>query len=253
MNLIQLEQTKNHYLLSIPQALMMRAKKIKPSEWDPRESVWKYPRNKDTYQLLMNEFENDVERVSITPPRQSQIDQSERIEKQNKKIADLERKVKSLKLNNKSVEEQRDHYISTEAEYLNRIVKLTSEVEYLKDDSSDLEKNIKKITKLCIGENHPLGNILDEIDFDFMLPINLQNKLESILKSKLGINKEKKSIVNLIYQCQDQELLSDDAAYLIHAIRKQRNLFAHNAIDHKTRLMRVIFVIAAFSILSSEL
>jgi len=111
MNLIQLEQTKNHYLLTIPQALMMRAKKIKPRQWDPCDSVWKYPRNKDTYQLLINEFENDVERVTITPPKQNQIDQSERIEEHNKKISDLERQVRSLKSNIKLVKEQRDYYI----------------------------------------------------------------------------------------------------------------------------------------------
>jgi chromosome segregation ATPase len=253
MNMIQLEQTKNHYLLTIPQALMMRAKKIKPRQWDPSDSVWRYPRNKDTYQLLINEFENDVERVSITPPKQNQINQSEKIEKQNKKISDLERQVRSLKSNIELVEHQRDHCISAEAEYLNRIVKLTSEVEHLKDDSSDFEVSIKKISKLCIGEEHPLSNTIDEMVFDNMLPINLQNKLESILKSKLRIGNEKKSIVSMVHQCQDEGLLSDDAAHLIHVIRKQRNLFAHNTIDHKTRLMRVVFVIAAFSILSSEL
>ena len=132
-------------------------------------------------------------------------------------------------------------------------IKLTSEVKHLKDDSSDFEVSIKKISKLCIGEEHPLSNTIDEMDFDNMLPINIQNKLESILKSKLRIGSEKKSIVTMVYQCQEQGLLSDDAAHLIHAIRKQRNLFAHNSIDHKTRLMRVVFVIAAFSILSSEL
>ena len=144
------------------------------------------------------------------------------------------------------VEDQRDQYLS-------RIIQLTSEVEYLKDDSSDLEKNIKKIAKLCIGEDHPLSNTLEEIDFDFMLPINLQKKLETVLRSKLNIGSEKKGVVDMIYECKDQDLLSNDAAHLFHVIRKQRNLFAHNAIDHQTRLMRVLFVVAAFSILSREL
>ena len=56
MNMIQLEQTKSHYLLTIPQALMTRAKKIKPRQWDPRGLVWKYPRNKDTYELLIDDL-----------------------------------------------------------------------------------------------------------------------------------------------------------------------------------------------------
>ena len=112
---------------------------------------------------------------------------------------------------------------------------------------------MNKITKQCIGDNHHLSSVIDEIDFDFMLPINLQTKLEKILKSKLKGHKNTNNIVELIHACKDQDLLSVDAIHLLHGIRRQRNLFAHDAIDPKTRLMRVIFVIAAFSLLSSEL
>jgi len=246
MNMIQLEQTKNHYLLTIPQALMTRAKKIKPRQWDPLGLVWKYPRNKDTYELLINEFENDVEKVEITAPRNAQVNQSEKVERQNKAIENLEKKVTSLESNLTLMEDQRDQYLSS-------VIKLTSKVDYLKNDSGDLEKSINKITKQCIGDNHHLSSVIEEIDFDFMLPINLQTKLEKILKSKLKGHNHTNNIVELIHTCKDQDLLSVDAIHLLHAIRKQRNLFAHDAIDHKTRLMRVVFVIAAFSILSSEL
>ena len=246
MNMIHLEQTKNHYLLTIPQALMTRAKKIRPRQWDPSGLVWKYPRNKDTYKLLINEFENDVEKVSITPPKINQVDNSGRLAKQDQKIKDLKRQVESLKSNISLVEDQRNQYLSS-------IIELTSKVEYLKNDSSSLEKNIKKISKLCIGEENHLSQVVDEAEFDSMLPINLQNKLENILSSKLKLGSEKKSIVSMIIACRDQKLLSDDAIHLLHVIRKQRNLFAHNLIDANTRLMRVIFVISAFSILSSEL
>ena len=246
MNMIHLEQTKNHYLLTIPQALMTRAKKIRPRQWDPSGLVWKYPRNKDTYELLINEFENDVEKVSITPPKINQVDNSGRLAKQDQKIKDLRHQVESLKSNISLVEDQRNQYLSS-------IIELTSKVEYLKNDSSGLETNIKKISKLCIGEENHLSQVVDEAEFDSMLPINLQNKLENILSSKLKLGSEKKSIVDMIYACRDQKLLSDDAIHLLHVIRKQRNLFAHNLIDANTRLMRVIFVISAFSILSSEL
>ena len=246
MNMIQLEQTKSHYLLTIPQALMTRAKKIKPRQWDPLGLVWKFPRNKDTYELLINEFENDVEKISITAPRKTQEDQSKKLIKQSKRISDLESQVKSLKSNLELVKDQRDQYLSS-------IIQLTSKVEYLKNDSSDLEKSLKKITKQCIGDEHHLSNIIEEMKFDFMLPINLQNKLENILRSKLNLGTDKKNIVDMIFDCKNKGLLSNDAIHLLHVIRKQRNLFAHDAIDHKTRLMRVVFVIAAFSILSSEL
>jgi chromosome segregation ATPase len=246
MNMIQLEQTKNHYLLTIPQALMTRAKKIKPRQWDPRGLVWKYPRNKDTYELLINEFENDVEKVVITAPRNAQEDQSGLLARQNKAIENLEKKVKSLESNLSLMEDQRDQYLSS-------VIQLTSKIDYLKNDSSDLEKSMNKITKQCIGDNHHLSSVIEEIDFDFMLPINLQTKLEKILKSKLKGHKHTNNIVELIHACKDQDLLSVDAIHLLHGIRRQRNLFAHDAIDPKTRLMRVIFVIAAFSLISSEL
>jgi chromosome segregation ATPase len=244
--MIQLEQTKNHYLLKIPQALMMRAKKIKPRQWDPRGLVWKYPRNKDTYELLINEFENDVEKVEITAPRNAQEDQSELLARQNKAIENLEKKVKSLESNLSLMEDQRDQYLSS-------VIQLTSKIDYLKNDSSDLEKSMNKITKQCIGDNHHLSSVIEEIDFDFMLPINHQTKVEKILKSKLQGHKHINNIVELIHACKDQDLLSVDAIHLLHGIRRQRNLFAHDAIDPKTRLMRVIFVIAAFSLVSSEL
>jgi hypothetical protein len=182
--MIQLEQTKSHYLLTIPQALMTRAKKIKPRQWDPRGLVWKYPRNKDTYELLIDEFENDVEKVSITPPKNTQVDQTEKLTKQNKKIADLEYQVKSLESNLSLLKDQRDQYLSS-------IIQLTSKVDYLTNDSSDLEKSIKKITKQCIGDEHHLSNTIEEIGFDYMLPINLQSKIEKILKSKLKLGAKK--------------------------------------------------------------
>ena len=102
-----------------------------------------------------------------------------------------------------------------------------------------------------MGENNPLNKIFDEIDFDYMLPINLQTKIESILKSKLKVNQSNTRIVDLIIQCRENDLISDDDVHFLHAIRRQRNLFAHNAIDSKTRLMRVIFVMSAFSLIAS--
>ena len=68
MNLIQLKQTDNHYILSIPSTLVERAKKIIPGDWDSVNKVWKYPRNMSTYDSLMNEFNKDIDEIKITPP-----------------------------------------------------------------------------------------------------------------------------------------------------------------------------------------
>ena len=132
------------------------------------------------------------------------------------------------------------------------IVNLEAKVDYFKNESSDLERVMKKITRQCIGDKQSLSTIIDEIDFDLMLPINLLAKIEKILKSKLKGDPQINSINELIHECKEKNLLSNDAVHLLHAIRRQRNLFAHDAIDPKTRMMRVVFVIAAFSLLAEE-
>jgi len=68
MQMINLEQTNNHYLLTIPQSLKQRAKKISPRQWDSQKSVWVYPRSEMTYLALVEEFENDIGKVNITSP-----------------------------------------------------------------------------------------------------------------------------------------------------------------------------------------
>ena len=245
MNMIQLEQTNSHYLLSIPQALMSRAKKIKPRQWDHLGLVWKYPRDKDTYELLLDEFENDIEKVVITPPNHINNEESQKLAKKNKTISDLQKKVKLLESNLSLMKDQRDQYLSS-------IIQLTKKVEHLKNEDNDLEKNIKKFAKLCIGNDHLFSNIIEEIEFDNTLPIELQKKLSNILKSKLNSKNPSIDFIDLISLAKDKKLLSNDAIHLLHIIRRQRNLFAHNSIEPKTRLMRVIYVIAAFSLLSSE-
>ena len=133
MNMIQLEQTNSHYLLSIPQALMARAKKIKPRQWDPLGLVWKYPRDKDTYELLLDEFENDIEKVVITPPNNINTEESQNLAKKNKTISDLQKKVNSLESNLSLIKDQRDQYLSS-------IIQLTKKVEHLKNEDNNLEK-----------------------------------------------------------------------------------------------------------------
>ena len=72
------------------------------------------------------------------------------------------------------------------------------------------------------------------------------------MKSKLNSKNQSIDFIDLISLAKDKKLLSNDAIHLLHIIRRQRNLFAHNSIEPKTRLMRVIYVISAFSLLSSE-
>ena len=60
MNLVTLNQTANHYTLSIPYTLKDRAKKINQFKWDSTNKVWKYPKNNNTYDSLINEFNSAI-------------------------------------------------------------------------------------------------------------------------------------------------------------------------------------------------
>ena len=113
MNLIQLDQTESHYLLSIPNTLIDRAKKINPCEWDSTNKVWKYPRNITTYDSLINEFKRDIDNLNITPPKTLYIDREKSPSDKNKVIANQRKKIESLEHEIETRENEIDRYIAT--------------------------------------------------------------------------------------------------------------------------------------------
>ena len=71
-----------------------------------------------------------------------------------------------------------------------------------------------------------------------------------------AINKckdDRNDFADLIGQSRENKLLSKEAIGLLHVIRNQRNIFAHATINPNTRYMRVIFLMAAFALLSEEI
>ena len=113
MNLIQLKQTDNHYILSIPNTLVERAKKIITGDWDSVNKVWKYPRNISTYDSLMNEFNKDIDEIKITPPELTIINQKNNLAEKNRVIADQRKQIESLESEINEREHEIDRYIST--------------------------------------------------------------------------------------------------------------------------------------------
>ena len=113
MNLIQLDQTESHYILSIPNTLINRAKKINPCEWDSINKVWKYPRNITTYDSLINEFKRDINNLNITPPKTLYIDSEKSLSEKNNVIAHQRKKIESLEHEIETREHEIDRYIAT--------------------------------------------------------------------------------------------------------------------------------------------
>jgi len=243
MNLINLNQTESHYILTIPNTLTERAQKIHPYEWDSINNVWKYPKNISSYDSLINEFNKDIEQIKITPPKSNQENP---FAEKNRIIADQRKKIQFLESQVEQGECEIDRYIST-------IVNLNEKVDQLSNTDQDIENVIRKVAMKCVGDNQRCLKIIENIEFDLTLPIELPKKVINILKTITKTQDQKNDFADLIGEGRKQNLLSQEAIALLHVIRKQRNIFAHNSVNPNTKLMRVIFLLAAFSLLAEEI
>jgi len=246
MNLINLNQTESHYILKIPNTLSERAQKIYPYEWDSVNNVWKYPKNISSYDSLINEFNKDIEQIKITPPKSNQENQENPFAEKNRIIAEQRKKIQYLESQVDQGECEIDRYIST-------IVNLNEKIDQLLNSDKDVENVIRKVAMQCVGDNQRCLKIIEDIEFDLTLPIELPKKVINILKTITKTQDQKNDFADLIGQSRKQNLLSQEAIALLHVIRKQRNIFAHNSLNPNTRLMRVIFLLAAFSLLAEEI
>lgn len=245
MQLINLEQSNNHYFLTIPQSLKQRAKKISPRQWDPQKSAWVYPRNELTYHLLLEEFKGDLQDISITSPKEIKL----------KSGIDLTKQVKCLKSENKSLEVKITDVELERDEYISLIDQLSSEVKSLKQQSkeSNLEQEIKDISKKCAGNNPNFNKIIDELEFGPYLPIEITDHVVRCLSKKINHPNPNPNFFDLIKEGEDSGVLDQEASDYLHTLRKQRNEFAHGGVDAKVRLSRVLLVITAASLAWSKL
>ena len=246
MNLVTLNQTANHYTLSIPYTLKDRAKKINQFKWDSTNKVWKYPKNISSYDSLINEFNKDIEQIKITPPKSNQESQENPFAEKNRIIAEQRKKIQYLESQVDQGECEIDRYIST-------IVNLNEKIDQLLNSDKDVENVIRKVAMQCAEGNDRCLRIIEDIEFDLTLPIELPKKVVNILKTITKTQCPQKDFVDLIFEGKKQKLLSQEAIALLHTIRKQRNIFAHNTVTPNSRLMRVIFLLAAFALLAEEI
>lgn len=246
MNLVTLNQTANHYTLSIPYTLKDRAKKINQFKWDSINKVWKYPKNIISYDSLINEFNSDIKEIKITPPESKQENQQNLFTEKNQIITEQRKKIQFLESEIDQRECEINRYIST-------IVNLNEKIDQLLNNDEDIADIIKKVALQCAEGNDRCLRIIEDIEFDLTLPIELPKKVVNILKTITKTQCPKKDFVDLIFEGKKQKLLSQEAIALLHIIRKQRNIFAHNTVTPNSRLMRVIFLLAAFALLAEEI
>ena len=125
-----------------------------------------------------------------------------------------------------------------------------------------LKKNQNSKWLLNFGVSIPTGetNVKDDMVLGFeekpQMDSGYINRGFFVFNKKMLLNlTEDKNcdFADLIGESRKKKLLSPDAISLLHVIRKQRNIFAHNSLNPNTRYMRVIFLVAAFALLAEEI
>lgn len=237
--LIRLIQTDNHYLLSIPREQKTRAQNIKPRHWDPQRRVWVYPRNPEMLKLLRNEFEEDIKGANTTP-KNSPDKEGVSLQKNKQTIKEL-----NEELNN--ARKELDVLKNLSIANVSTIDALNKQIHELSENNPQVqgvEYSVRTIVNKCAGQDSEFAKFLDELEINTYLPIEIQNRTQARLQSRLKVHDSKITFFQLIRTAQQELSLEDDVVDCLHTIRKQRNHCAHvhDAVD---RLPRVILVILA--------
>jgi len=95
--------------------------------------------------------------------------------------------------------------------------------------------------------------MIDQLKMDVTFPIELVKGLEHKLRVLLACADRSLKLHDLIMQAKDVEFLSAEAIDLAHIIRKQRNIIAHERLDVRTHVGRILFSLFAASLLWPQL
>jgi hypothetical protein len=69
LGLIEVFEDDEHFLVRIHPGNRDRAKKISRRQWDGNRKVWVYPKDRETYEALVEEFQKDADKFDIRLPK----------------------------------------------------------------------------------------------------------------------------------------------------------------------------------------
>ena len=252
--MINIQGNSDEYLLSIPPAQKERAKAIPGRRWDPERKVWKFKRTSEAYDALIAEFGDDLSEITITRPDSN----NDSTTKPNPKWPHFPQP----KNTKPSDETPASDVGNTNQSLLSKIAGYEKELEELRGKVRELEvardpSSVEGFIAFAVATangNKQLKAIIDQnvfgdSHFDSRLPIVLAGELERHLRSKLNVADPTLKLHDILGLAKDADLLSGDNIDLAHIIRKQRNFFAHQGIEQRTKVMRILFTICAASLL----
>jgi hypothetical protein len=118
---------------------------------------------------------------------------------------------------------------------------------------ASVEALLKPKAKEATGNDPIFVEMIDQLKLDATFPLELGKYLERTLRVLLDCTNRSLTLHDLITQAKDAEFLSEEAIDLAHIIRKQRNIMAHQRLDARTHVGRILFSLFAASILWPQL
>jgi hypothetical protein len=255
--MIDIEGNAFEYLLTVPFDQKERAKAIPGRRWDTERKVWLFKRTPEAYDALIAEFGDDLTEITITRPdtdKKSAETNPKWPFPSDQKSKEVPPSAEPPISQNQSPDRTQSLLteINNSKEELKKLRDRITELELAKDPSS--VEGFVAFAIASAGENMQLKNIvtkyvIDNNHFDSRLPIVLASELERYLRKKLGVNDPTLKLHDILSKAKEADLLSGDNFDLAHIIRKQRNFFAHQDIDQRTEVMRIVFTVCAASLL----
>jgi len=278
--MIEIKETAFEYLLFVPYAQRDRAKGIAGRAWDPGRICWKYPKTSQVHDALIAEFGDDLASVSISPPR-ARTSQSPRpqSESENKNLhQQLSHIQKMLELVSKTSAEgneasnlreavtSKDNQLRALQSALEQKESLFQETQRaLKSAHQELEslkktailaqaqvplpKLAKEAAKQATGNDAEFVRTIDKMSLDSTFPFEMAKVIEKSLRRLLETDDRTLSFYDLLAQAREEEKLPDEAFDLAHTIRRQRNTVAHEQVDARTHVGRILLVLFAAAVL----
>lgn len=281
--MIKLIHTPSEYLIVLPYEERSRAKQIQSYRWDPKEKLWRYPRNERTLHAIMAEFgpdETEIDFREIHPEDaakdlenlceslQGELDRLRDNMEQKKIFLDLFNEAEKYGFPEDGELEQLVHF--TKAAYEGNYKHADLAVE-LATTTAKLDVANRQIAELrrstgTAGDegfrttllqeawgDDSMPQVLRDFSFDGRGAIDLQNYLSTFLAKELEKGQNRTTFADLIREAQDAGVLSDSAARVCHTLRIQRNFFAHESVSHNDVLPRASLCLYSFIIVYREL
>ena len=272
---IILEETDTELLLYIHISEKERAKGIRGRRWDPDRRCWVYPKNEETYNEILSEFGDELDDRSSSLATQSpayaklkarhdelETDAAlarEALEKAAEalkaaatQLAEEQARVQSL---TKKVSDWQAVAKKLESEN-NRLASQLETAGKAAPTTSNLPALAKHAAATATGNDPAFESFLKKVKLDNHFPIQVAGELSNKIKGLLG-NQSVTDLYTALLAAGKRNLLSPDALDAAHAIRKQRNVFAHpednEDIDRRSNVARIYYCLFAAALVWPEL